>query len=194
MVQGFAHLSSTFAVMNTRSINTSNSRSTCNVQYSNTKIKNALFHRTTAGPLSASQDDVSNQGEGEETINTADDELSDDYDFEAGFQARLKQEGGRKGVQAKAAKRSVDSATKVVTSSLKQSRQSCWLLGLTLLHQRLLRHQRMENSWGSEFARQEDVNKHICDASKEEEYEEASQGTVLSRATNEDLANGKNLP
>jgi len=127
MVQGFAHLSSTFAVMNT-SINTSNSRSTCNVEYSNKKIKNAILHRTTAGPLSASQDDVSNQGEGEEAINTNDDELSDDYDFEAGFQARLKQEGGRKGVQAKAAKRTVDSATKVVTSSLKQSRQSVSLL------------------------------------------------------------------
>jgi hypothetical protein len=120
MVQGFAHLSSTFAVMNT-SINTrNNSRSTHNVQYSNKKIENAIFHRTT-GPLSASQDDISNQGECEEAINTDDDELSDDYDFEAGFKARLKQEGGRKGVQAKAAKRSVDSATKGVTSGLKQS-------------------------------------------------------------------------
>jgi hypothetical protein len=129
MVQGFAHLSSTFAVVNTSIENTSTNRSTCYVQYSNEKIKNAIFHRTTTGPLSASQDDISNQGEGEEAINTDnDDELSDDYDFEAGFQARLKQEGGRKGVQAKAAKRSVDSATKVVTSGLKQSRQSVSLL------------------------------------------------------------------
>jgi splicing factor 3A subunit 3 len=34
---------------------------------------------------------------------------------------------------------------------------------------------------------QEDVNKDVFDASKEEEYED-SQGNVLSRATYEDLA------
>ena len=61
-----------------------------------------------AGPLSASQD--SNQGDNEET---------DEYDFEAGFQERLKKDGGRTGIKVKAAKRSVDSVTRDVTGSVK---------------------------------------------------------------------------
>ncbi|OEU10962.1 hypothetical protein FRACYDRAFT_246063 [Fragilariopsis cylindrus CCMP1102] len=87
---------------------------------------------------------VLHQGEGEgdpteeaiETSTSVSEELldgwdDDDYDFEAGFQARLKQEGGRKGIQVKAAKRSVDSATKAVTSGLEKSKQSLDLLSLS---------------------------------------------------------------
>mmetsp|Transcript_28480 Transcript_28480/g.42247 ORF Transcript_28480/g.42247 Transcript_28480/m.42247 type:complete len:157 (+) Transcript_28480:78-548(+) len=59
-----------------------------------------------AGPLSASQD--SNQGDSEDA----------EYDFEAGFQERLKKEGGRTGIKVKAAKRSVDSVTRDVTGSV----------------------------------------------------------------------------
>lgn len=86
--------------------------------------------------LAASQDDQS----GAEFKFAVDDNVKDngadnddayglgDYDFEAGFQARLKKEGGRTGVKVKAAKRSVNSFTKGVTnsvqSSAKQSRNS----------------------------------------------------------------------
>lgn len=69
---------------------------------------NAALAPAPAGPLSASQD--SNQGDNEET---------DEYDFEAGFQERLKKDGGRTGIKVKAAKRSVDSVTRDVTGSVK---------------------------------------------------------------------------
>jgi len=46
---------------------------------------------------------------------------SDDYDFERGFQERLMKEGGETGVKVKAAKRSVDVATKQVTNQAKRS-------------------------------------------------------------------------
>jgi len=118
VVEGFVHLS-------TPGVTAMNHRSN-NVQY---------FHQA-FGRLSASEDGNSNQGEGdpEEAINTStvsEESLDDDYDFEAGFQARLKKEGGRKGVQVKAAKRSVDSATRAVTSGLKQSKQSVDLLSFS---------------------------------------------------------------
>ena len=45
----------------------------------------------------------------------------DDYDFERGFQERLMKEGGETGVKVKAAKRSVDVATKQVTNQAKRS-------------------------------------------------------------------------
>lgn len=45
----------------------------------------------------------------------------DDYDFERGFQERLKKEGGETGVKVKAAKRSVDAASKQVTNQAKRS-------------------------------------------------------------------------
>merc|ERR1740130_2562343 len=106
-----------------------------NVQY---------FHQASFGRLSASQQDgnSSNQGEGDpeeeaiDTSTTVSEDLldgwdDDDYDFEAGFQARLKKEGGRTGMQVKAAKRSVDSTTRAVTSGLKQSKQSVDLLSLS---------------------------------------------------------------
>ena len=127
VVEGFVPLSTPGRV--TAMIHRSN-----NVQY---------FHQAFGGRLSASQQDgnSSNQGEGdpEEAIDTStvvSEELldgwdDDDYDFEAGFQARLKEEGGRKGIQVKAAKRSVDSATRAVTSGLKQSKQSVDLLSLS---------------------------------------------------------------
>jgi hypothetical protein len=65
--------------------------------------------------LSLSQDPNQQEGGDGESSSKAtveDDEL-DDYDFEAGFQARLKKEGGATGVQVKtAAKQSVDSVTR----------------------------------------------------------------------------------
>ena len=59
-----------------------------------------------------------------EDSNESDDTLeldSDDYDFERGFQERLMKEGGETGVKVKAAKRSVDVATKQVTNQAKRS-------------------------------------------------------------------------
>jgi hypothetical protein len=50
----------------------------------------------------------------------ADDDI-DDYDFERGFQERLKKEGGEMGVTVKSAKRSVDAASKKVRALLKIS-------------------------------------------------------------------------
>merc|ERR1740117_227246 len=109
----------------------------------NHRSNNVQYFHQAVRRLSASQQDDgnSNQGEGdpeEEAIDTStvSEELldgwdDDDYDFEAGFQARLKEEGGRKGMQVKAAKRSVDSATSAVTSGLKQSKQSVDLLSLS---------------------------------------------------------------
>jgi len=68
-----------------------------------------------------------------DAANDADDnDELDDYDFEAGFQARLQKEGGRTGVQVKAAKRSVNSVTRDVTgsvqSNVKKSRNNLSLL------------------------------------------------------------------
>jgi len=65
----------------------------------------------------------SNQDEDNPTTTTAGD--IDAYDFESGFQERLKKEGGRTGVNVKAAKRSVnsavDSAARDVTGTVKSS-------------------------------------------------------------------------
>lgn len=58
---------------------------------------------------------------GDDTLDSVDD---DDYDFERGFQARLMKEGGETGVKVKAAKRSVDVATKQVTNQAKRSLNS----------------------------------------------------------------------
>jgi hypothetical protein len=73
--------------------------------------------------LSLSQDPNQQEGGDDESGSKAaveDDEL-DDYDFESGFQARLKKEGGATGMQVKkvktAAKRSVDSVTQGVTET-----------------------------------------------------------------------------
>jgi hypothetical protein len=74
---------------------------------------------TYAGLLSASQD--SNQGESKAVDETVDGEELDDYDFEAGFQERLKKEGGVTGIKVKAAKRSVDSVTRGVTGSVQSN-------------------------------------------------------------------------
>jgi hypothetical protein len=126
VVEGFVPLSTPGRV--TAMIHRSN-----NVQY---------FHQAFVRLSASQQDGNSNQGEGDpteeaiETSTSVSEELldgwdDDDYDFEAGFQARLKQEGGRKGIQVKAAKRSVDSATKAVTSGLKQSKQNVDLLSLS---------------------------------------------------------------
>ena len=46
-----------------------------------------------------------------EDSNESDDTFESDYDFELGFQERLKKEGGETGVRMKAAKRSVDLAS-----------------------------------------------------------------------------------
>mmetsp|Transcript_651 Transcript_651/g.778 ORF Transcript_651/g.778 Transcript_651/m.778 type:complete len:180 (-) Transcript_651:163-702(-) len=87
----------------------------------NQKTKNIFSRKPSGLVLSASQD--SNQDESDKPT---DDEVpaSEDYDFEAGFQARLEKEGGTRGVQAKAVKRSVDSAKNVVTAGLKESAQN----------------------------------------------------------------------
>lgn len=53
--------------------------------------------------------------------NESDDTFDSDYDFELGFQERLKKEGGETGVKVKAAKRSVDAASKQVTNQAKRS-------------------------------------------------------------------------
>lgn len=91
----------------------------------NTGIKSISFHSVTS--LFESQKDNKNFQTGDDD----DDELGD-YDFEAGFQARLEQEGGRTGVQVKAAKRSVTKATRDVTgsvrSNVKESRNTLSLL------------------------------------------------------------------
>ena len=42
----------------------------------------------------------------------------DEYDFEAGFQKRMKKEGGEQGLKVKAAKQSVDSVTRGVARSV----------------------------------------------------------------------------
>ena len=127
VVEGFVPLSTpgTVTAMNHHRSN--------NVQYFH-----QAFVRLSASPQDGNS---SNQGEGdpeEATIDTStvSEELldgwdDDDYDFEAGFQARLKKEGGRKGMQVKAAKRSVDSTTRAVTSGLKQSKQNVDLLSLS---------------------------------------------------------------
>lgn len=117
---GFTVVVEGFVPLSTPGVTAMNQHRSNNVQY---------FHQA-FGRLSASQQDGnSNQGEGEgdpkEAIDTSttvsgEESLDDDYDFEAGFQARLKKEGGRTGVQVKAAKRSVDSAARAVTSGLKQ--------------------------------------------------------------------------
>ena len=52
---------------------------------------------------------------------SGDDTFDSDYDFELGFQQRLKKEGGETGVKVKAAKRSVDAASKQVTNQAKRS-------------------------------------------------------------------------
>lgn len=56
-----------------------------------------------------------------EDSNESDDTFDSDYDFELGFQERLKKEGGETGVRVKAAKRSVDAASKQVTNQAKRS-------------------------------------------------------------------------
>ena len=53
--------------------------------------------------------------------NESDDTFDSDYDFERGFQERLNKEGGETGLKVKAAKRSVDAASKQVTNQAKQS-------------------------------------------------------------------------
>mmetsp|Transcript_28749 Transcript_28749/g.51998 ORF Transcript_28749/g.51998 Transcript_28749/m.51998 type:complete len:174 (+) Transcript_28749:82-603(+) len=100
-VEGFAPLSS---VTNTAAKQCAG-RTTTNT-HANSNANAAVL-------LSASQD--SNQGD------KADEEEMDDYDFEAGFQQRLEQEGGISGVQAKATKRSVDSVKRDVTGSFKSN-------------------------------------------------------------------------
>jgi len=83
--------------------------------------------------LSASEDDESGgDSKNSGSSNKIEDDELGDYDFEAGFQARLQKEGGRSGVQVKAAKRSAESVsrgvTKSVQSSAKQSKQTLSLL------------------------------------------------------------------
>ena len=95
-VEGFAPLSSTV------------SNKQCAGRATTSSNVNAAAPPPPSGPLSASQN--SNQGDTEET---------DEYDFEAGFQERLKKDGGRTGIKVKAAKRSVDSVTRDVTGSVK---------------------------------------------------------------------------
>ena len=58
--------------------------------------------------------------ESDDALSDADDDI-DDYDFERGFQERLKKEGGETGLKVKAAKRSVDAASKQVTNQAKRS-------------------------------------------------------------------------
>lgn len=58
--------------------------------------------------------------ESDDKLVGADDDI-DDYDFERGFQERLKKEGGEMGVTVKSAKRSVDAASKKVRALLKIS-------------------------------------------------------------------------
>jgi len=66
--------------------------------------------------LSASQDS-NDQGE-ENPVGAEAEDVIDTYDFEGGFQERLKKEGGVTGVKVKAAKRSVDTASKVARRSV----------------------------------------------------------------------------
>uniref|UniRef100_A0A7S2M5X2 Uncharacterized protein n=1 Tax=Skeletonema marinoi TaxID=267567 RepID=A0A7S2M5X2_9STRA len=60
-------------------------------------------------------------GDSNESDDTSVSADMDDYDFERGFQERLKKEGGETGVKVKAAKRSVDAASKQVTNQAKRS-------------------------------------------------------------------------
>mmetsp|Transcript_5141 Transcript_5141/g.8445 ORF Transcript_5141/g.8445 Transcript_5141/m.8445 type:complete len:190 (-) Transcript_5141:75-644(-) len=84
--------------------------------------------------LSLSRD--SNQEAGDESSksskaddDTVDNDELEDYDFEAGFQARLKKEGGATRVQVKtAAKRSVESVTRGATQGVTESANILGLL------------------------------------------------------------------
>lgn len=90
-------------------------------QYQTTTTATACFHRHMLMDRShinlslASQDNDSIENDS----NSNDEEVVDEYDFQAGFQKRVKKEGGVSGIKAKAAKRSVDSVTRNVTGSIK---------------------------------------------------------------------------
>eukprot|EP00566_Odontella_aurita_P028242 CAMPEP_0113587866 /NCGR_PEP_ID=MMETSP0015_2-20120614/35165_1 /TAXON_ID=2838 /ORGANISM="Odontella" /LENGTH=197 /DNA_ID=CAMNT_0000493611 /DNA_START=106 /DNA_END=697 /DNA_ORIENTATION=+ /assembly_acc=CAM_ASM_000160 len=76
---------------------------------------------TTSSPYKSISFALSGDSNGsDDKLAGADNDL-DDYDFERGFQERLKKEGGETGVKVKAAKRSVDVASKQVANQAKQS-------------------------------------------------------------------------
>jgi len=80
----------------------------------------AIIVSPMAGGLLYASPDSNEDEENPTTTTTADD--IDAYDFESGFQERMKKEGSRTGVKVKAAKRSVnsavDSAARDVTGSV----------------------------------------------------------------------------
>jgi hypothetical protein len=128
-VEGFSPVSSisTHTVMNDKLF----SHSRC--EYSKTTNR-SVFQRTSRSILvmSASADD---NAEGGSDVNPdkaaavdVDNDEIDNYDFEAGFKARLQQEGGRTGVQVKAAQRSVKDASGSFQSNVKKSTNSLSLL------------------------------------------------------------------
>lgn len=80
-------------------------------------------------PASSSSDDQTTDDKSTTVTPDVDvDDLDDfddsDFDFEAAFQSRLAQEGGRTGVELKAAQRSVQRATQSATDNVKQSANS----------------------------------------------------------------------
>mmetsp|Transcript_8217 Transcript_8217/g.12847 ORF Transcript_8217/g.12847 Transcript_8217/m.12847 type:complete len:190 (+) Transcript_8217:241-810(+) len=86
-----------------------------------------LVVQLSASPISNPDDDGNHQSfedDDDEAASSSPSVVVDNYDFESGFQERLKKEGGKRGVQAKAVKRSVDSATNELVAGIKESAEN----------------------------------------------------------------------